>query len=287
MNRKLLGMFMSSFYARLGLALVGVLIVLWLGLGSIAMEKLITRLLMPAGVVWILLGILAIATLRSRHLGRSIMAVSAWLVFTTAGNSHVAGWLAHSREGRYAEIDVMRQGDFDVVIVLGGGASQGGARREQGNAAGDRLILAAQIYHAGLTSELICTGRRIAEMDASGLDPAGRSAAILRGLGVPADAISFAGGRNTSEEMRDLAVKFGGGEKRVGLLTSAWHLSRAERLAKKHGLDLVPLPADFVNGPSGSSRTVAASLKSFVPSADALVVSTKILKEYLADLAGR
>lgn len=276
-----------SVYVRLALGAATVVVVLWVWLGAIALEKLLSALAVPVGLVWIVLSLVLVEALRSRRAGLSLLAAAAWLVYTTAGNVVVAGWLAGSRESRFVEFHPMRQGAFDVVIVLGGGANQGATGRAQGNASGDRLILAAQLFHAGLARKLVCTGRRIAELDTTGLDPAGQSATILRGLGVPEEAIELAGGRNTAEEMADLAGRFAAPGLRVGLLTSAWHLRRAQRLAAKQGLDLVPLPADFITGPPGSSRTLAAAVGALIPNADAFDVSGKIVREYLADLVGR
>lgn len=277
----------KSFYLRAAMLGVVVCCVLWAALGTIAFAKIVSMLLMPVGLVWILLTVLVVEAIRSGRRRLVVIAALAWCAFTLAGNPNVAGWLAHSREDRYAGIDPLKQGVFDVVIVLGGGANLGATGRDQGNASGDRLILAAQMYHQGVATRIVCTGRRIAEMDTTGVDPARRSATVLQGLGVPLEAIAFAGGRNTFEEMRGLAEELGEPGQRVGLLTSAWHLPRAQRLARKHGFDPEPLPADFITGPPGSSRTFAALLRSLVPSADAFSVTGKISREILAGLLGR
>ena len=277
----------SSFYGRVAMFALWAGLAFWAMFGTLATEKVVTNLILPAGLAWIVLTLVLVESVRQG--GRSLigLAAAAWLIYTLAGNPSVAGWLAKSREARYAEAHPMEQGRFDAVIVLGGGARLGATGRVQGNAAGDRLILAAQIYHAGLAEQLICTGRRIEALDSSGLDPAEQSSAILVALGVPERAIELAGGRNTAEEMRELAEKFSGTDQRIGILTSAWHLARAERLAKKRGIDAVPLPSDFITGPPGASRTGAAFFGALVPNADALVVSGRISREYLAGLIGR
>ena len=73
--------------------------------------------------------------------------------------------------------------------------------------------------------------------------------AIFRGRGVSSEVLELAGGCNTHEEMGDLAKRCAPSGQRVGLLTSAWHLPRAQQLVKKNGLDLIPLPSDFVTEP--------------------------------------
>jgi uncharacterized SAM-binding protein YcdF (DUF218 family) len=278
---------LKSFYVRTALALgIGGGLLRW-AFGAIVIEKLAVALLVPAGLVWMCLSVLVVESLRTSRRGISILSVGAWMIYTLACNPMFAGWLAGSREARFAETDPMGQGRFDVVIVLGGGAGLGATGRSQGNAAGDRLILAAQMYHAGLAEQLVCTGRRIAALDSTGLDPAAQSASILIGLGVPEASIELGGGRNTAEEMQGLAQKFAGADQRIGILTSAWHLARAQRLAIHQGIEAVPLPADFITDPPGPSQTLAAFIIALIPNADALGVSGRITREYLADLVGR
>lgn len=277
-----------SLFVRLGLLMVIVSLVLWLTLGTTAMEKIVSVLVMPVGLVWLMLSLLLVQAIRSRERQFIVLSASVWLIYSGAGNRSIANWMAHSREGRYAEIQPLEEGKFDVVILLGGGAKLGASGRNQGNASGDRLILAAQMYHQGSARKIVCTGRRAPELDARAVDPAERSASVLRDLGVPPDVIELAGGRNTSEEMQELAERFSKPGLRVGLLTSAWHLPRAQRLARKHDFDPEPLPADFINRPEDAERaTAAAFLRSFVPSAESFAITAKVTKEYLAALVGR
>jgi uncharacterized SAM-binding protein YcdF (DUF218 family) len=142
-------------------------------------------------------------------------------VYTIAGNGIVASRMAASLEGWYLHVDSFQEDPFDAVIVLGGGATLGANQRSQGNSSGDRLILAVQLYHQGIAPKLICTGRRIEELEKGGPDPAEQSAAILQSLGVAEEAIEQVDGRNTSEEMATLGQRFEGANQRVGLLTSA------------------------------------------------------------------
>ena len=120
----------------------------------------------------------------------------------------------------------------------------GAVKRPQLNQAGDRLLLAAQMYHAGKVRSLICTGQSIRELNPDGVDPAEQSRRIFERLAIPRDAIRLSGGRNTAEEFRRLAEVLPP-DQRVCVLTSAWHMPRALRLAKANGLSPVAAPADF------------------------------------------
>ena len=73
-----------------------------------------------------------------------------------------------------------------------------------------------------------------------------------------------------------------GNEARAGLITSAWHMKRAQRLARLNGLQLEPLPADFHTPP-----VIRPTVKDFVPSSTASDTIRRALKEYMAWLVGR
>ena len=273
---------MKKFYLSLFsvcLVLVGVI---WMIVGRIAIEKIATSLLMPAGVVWLVLSLLFLESIRLKN-RRAIAGTGlVWLIYSLAGNWYLAGYLVDQRESQYADVSPFDQGKFEAVVVLGGGGSEGANGRFQGNGSGDRLILAAQLYHRKQVGKLVCTGKRIESMDSAGVDEAQRALDILTNLGVPREAVEVIGGRNSVEEMEELAKRYGGSGERVGLVTSAWHMPRVERLARSKRFQFTPLPADFVTSPDREPPTFGAIIVSLVPSGDALALSGKMWKETLA-----
>ena len=255
-------------------------------------EKIGTALVMPTGVLWILLLTLTIQLWLPHHqnyTGRPgrMAATLCFLLFTISGNGFVSDRLADALESEYLHIDPMQEAPLDVVIVLGGGGGPGANGRQQGNSSGDRLILAAQLYHQKIAKKFICTGQRIASMNSSGVDPAVASRDILLNLGVPDSAIEMMGGRNTSEEMRELAGRSRDSKARIGLLTSAWHLPRAMRLANRNGLQPIPLPADFRSGPRSNGFTTGQIVESMLPNGSVLGSNWSLAKEFLGMLLGR
>lgn len=267
---------------------IGLLGAIWLGISRTAAEKVVTALVMPCGLLWYGLSLLVILCIQYRQKQLTIVSVLVWLSYFTMGNGFVTSHIVRAIEEPYAKTNPLEQQPFDTVIVLGGGASTGMTERHQGNGSGDRLILAAQLYHAGLTQRLICTGRRITEMTNQDFDPAERSRDVLIRLGVPANAIESFGGRTTSEEMKSLGERFTGRGKRIGLVTSAWHLRRATRLAERNGLQATPLPADFLHPPlTDKPLPLAARIEQMIPKADSLYTNARIAKEYLGALVGR
>lgn len=258
----------------------------WWALGRTVAEKLVTALAMPASLVWLLL---LVAVLAARRAGRRDLVLAAaipWTALTLLGNGMVAGTLASSLEEPFRHIQPLESEPFDKIILLGGGTSVGGNGRIQANTAGDRILLTAQMYHAGLTETIICSGHRIVELNPDGSDPAQQAHEILMSLGVPEEAIQMQEGRNTSEELRQLANAVADSSPRLGLVTSAWHLPRAMRLASRQNLSVEPLPADFITGPP-SHMTTGSIILSCVPQDGALWTNAKVLKEYLGMLVGR
>ena len=142
------------------------------------------------------------------------------------------------------------------------------------------------MFHADIAPRIICTGRRINELSPDRKDPAEESQEILVSLGVPQDRIQLLDGRNTSEEMKVLGEMFGNGEAKVGLVTSAWHLPRALRLANRNGFSPTPLPADFISS-FDDRKTTAKIILDCIPQDGSLWTTSKLLKEHLGMLVGR
>lgn len=255
-----------------------------------AAEKIATALFMPSGILWVFLMALVVQVWPWRRpeyrSSAGYPALFCFLMYTLGGSGYVSEALAVTLEKPYLQINPLEQPPVDLVIVLGGGGSLGANGRLQGNGSGDRMILAAQLYHMHPATKFICTGQRIASMDASGVDPAETTRDILVRLGVPDANIEMLGGQNTSEEMKALGVRFKDGSVRVGLLTSAWHLPRAMRLAERNGLKPIPLPSDFRSSPPESS-TLAKRIECIIPSGGAFAGTWSFTKEYLGILIGR
>ena len=102
---------------------------------------------------------------------------------------------------------------------------------------------------------------------------------VLISLGVPSGAITRLPGRDTAEEMRSLADWFEKQPSRpvVGLITSAFHIRRAMRLAGVNELNFVPLPCAY-RRQQERPPMVASEL---IPTADALGTLDRWIREQL------
>ncbi|MFN9720214.1 MAG: YdcF family protein [Planctomycetota bacterium] len=276
--------------AVLTLVWIGLIVVIRIAIDRDAAEKIATALFMPSGILWLFMMALLVQVWPWRRPEYQSSAgypvLLCFLTYTLGGSGYVSEALAHALERPYLRTNPLEEPPVDLVIVLGGGGGPGANGRLQGNTSGDRLILAAQLYHRHPATKFVCTGQRIASMDASGFDPAEVSRDILIRLGVPESSVETLGGRNTSEEMKALGERFRDGKIRVGLLTSAWHLPRAMRLAERNGLYPIPLPADFRSS-LAESPTVAKRIECCIPNGGAFSGTWSFAKEYLGMLIGR
>lgn len=221
-----------------------------------ALEKVLGRLAMPAGILFVAAWLATLRSLR-RAPRRGALMLVAFLLYSAAGNHYIGSALLTRLEAPFRNVLPLAEPPFDAVFVLGGGVAPtpdlelpagivvtDEMKGELGGS-GDRVALAARLYHAGLAPLLVASGRSV-----PGVGPRWESgpttAAIWRSLGVPARAIVvLEGDYDTAMEIRSYAeLARERGFERVGLVSSAWHLRRAMALAGREGFDPVPLPAD-------------------------------------------
>ena len=257
--------------------------------GTFYVEKALTRLAMPTGLVWLaLLGLCGWLAYCRRWVGFGIAAAVA-VAFTAAANPVVASLAARSLERQY-DRDPFRAGEFDAVCVLGGGVSLDRFDAPAVNASGQRAILAARLFHAGRTPLLVAAGTAPPGSACPGPGEVTRD--LWTGLAIPANSVRLIEGTTTSEELASLAATAAGAEAagrpwgRIGLVSSAWHLPRAMRLAgaagllDKPGCEIVPLPADHLG-------RLSTTTPHWLPESEALAATDRCLREWLAGWASR
>jgi uncharacterized SAM-binding protein YcdF (DUF218 family) len=255
----------------------------WVASGKTAAEKVITALVLPTGLLWLVLLGTVLFCFFAKSFRLAIVASLLWLFFTVCSSPLLPGYLVRSLQSDVIEVDPNQVEPFDALVVLGGGTSQTPGGRSMVSSAGERVILAAKMYHRGKSPKLITTGESIAAISSTSKNGAQQTTEIWTELQVPDAAIVRLGGRTTSEEMmavRKWMIEHPG-VKRVGLITSAWHMPRAMRLATRQGLDLVPVPADFRSG------EFPDHLVELLPNGGSLGEMDLVIKEYLARLVGR
>lgn len=173
----------------------------------------------------------------------------------------------------------------DAIIVLGGGVrpvSDVLVYPNLGEGA-DRVWHAARLYHVGKAPLIIASGGKVWSSRQQQQSEADAMRVVLNAFGVPDNAIvTESRSRNTRQNAMftaDLAASRG--IRRVLLVTSALHMSRAEAAFKQVGFDVVPAAVDF---PVPSQ---APWIFRILPSTLALSRNTNLLKRHLGILAYR
>lgn len=252
--------------------------------GQTMFEKTATSLASPTGLVWLLLLITVYFGFLFRQTTAAVLALLAWLVLTVFGSRLVSEQLIYSLEKDLLAIETESIEPLDALFVLGGGTKTNLHPRPQVASSGSRIVTAARLYHAGQAKLLICSGKQWNRTSPADLHPREEAKQLLEELNVPADRIVMIEGNNTFEEMQLIATFVQQHEltgKRIGILTSAYHIPRARRLAETNGLDPIVVPCDF------RSEYYSPGPDLLIPSDRSLENSRIWIKERIARILGR
>jgi uncharacterized SAM-binding protein YcdF (DUF218 family) len=211
------------------------------------LRKLVGVCLMPAGLVW--MGLLA-ATVTAFRKGIGRRWVGAllllWVGYSLAGNTRVGGAMMGWLESDYLAADLFTVDGLDAVLVLGGGVHQDVSGRVTLGCSGDRAVLAARLYLAGVAEVLVTSGPPFPPGRPTTTTPR-LTASLWRELGVPEEAIELLEGPDTTSAEVDAFSRLLEQRqwRRIGVLTSGYHMRRALRLLERAGIDAVPLAANL------------------------------------------
>lgn len=254
------------------------------GFGTEQLEKWLTANLLPVGLLWNAFLLSAIFQywrgFKNRSIPLFIHAALIWIV----GNPVLGYYLMLHQESQFATVGPLEVLDrFDAIVMLGGCTGRLPGGRAEVTSEGQRLVSSVEFFHADKASWIITTGRRNDD------DPGDESlvaANIMIGLGVPIERILRLPASNTYEEivsvkqlLNEHPEKFP--SQRIGIVTSAFHMPRAMRLAKHAELTLIPLPS----GHRAISRVWKPT--DLVPNAETVSNNSYLFKEFLAGLVGR
>jgi uncharacterized SAM-binding protein YcdF (DUF218 family) len=174
---------------------------------------------------------------------------------------------------------------YDAIVVLGGGMTPAAPpflMEPDLSDGADRIWYAAQLYHRGVARRIIVSGGSFVEQRGG---PATSEAEAMRrfliDLGVPSEAIASEGkSLNTLENIRNVRQMVG--EARVALVTSAYHMPRALKIARQGNLNVGAFPTDWRLPPEARP-----SWENWVPSIAAMAWSGISLREHVALLLDR
>ena len=234
------------------------------------LREIVPLFLMPVFVVLVLL-VVALGTRRRWPV------VVALFLLLAASTPVVSNVLMRAVEGWRVRQVTSEAPNADAIVVL-----SFGIRDVPGNATSfefddfDRFLGGFELYKANKAPRLIFTGGWSAwkpDMPFIGDVLIARA----RDFGVPASALSTTSkASNTEQEAAGVAELLGVGKSpaapRILLVTSAYHMSRAEMLFLRAGLEVIPFPVDF-------QTKLGITPRSFIPSGDTLKQTDAALHE--------
>mgnify|MGYP003667322438 CR=1 FL=1 len=246
-------------------------------------DRCATALVMPLGILWTFTLVASLLCFRRGAPRFGIVFAILFALISITGNGDVADASMNGLEPPRTQLDTLSE-PLRCVVVLGGGITIAYDEVPELGIAGQRIMYTAQLWHAGHTQSVICTGGS----SLGRIQPAEAGRMMLESIGVPSDKIYESPGDNTSQEMKNLEAFFASPpagfprDGKVGLVTSASHMKRAMRLAAERDLKFVPLPCGYETG-----ADYEFSPKELIPSPGAMDSFGRALKERLARLVNR
>jgi uncharacterized SAM-binding protein YcdF (DUF218 family) len=213
-----------------------------------ALLRQVLLLIQPIGFTWLVLLILAVVLWRSRQRGCAMIAAVLAAVLTVIGSTDVPGWMLRRLEKPWVGFAPAEMPATDAVVVLGGGVEP--SIYEVGqlhlSRAGDRFVMGMELLRLGKAKVLVLGGGS-AQFGAETKIEADLSRAALLQWKPGAEIVSL----GTCDHTRDEALKVAAlaqqrGWKRVALVTSANHMTRALAVFRRAGVDAVAAPCNFL-----------------------------------------
>ncbi len=246
-------------------------------------SAILTALISPLGSGW-LLGVMAVIAGLTRYRWVALLLGLTAIVWLTVWSLPVtANWIqAHVSRHHppvVTDAQIAAIPTAGAIVVLGGGVSPPTPERpwpDLGEAA-DRVWQAARLWHAGRAPIILASGGHDARSHTQSEAEAMRT--LLKAFGVPDAAIVLeARSLNTRQNAADSAAILAERNiRRIVLVTSASHMARSVSHFRAKGLEVVPVPADH-------ERIDYAGPRQFIPTAAALELSARALKEWVGQI---
>lgn len=170
----------------------------------------------------------------------------------------------------------------DVICILGGGmgANTNNCIYADMSSGADRVWHGARLYKAGKAPVITLSGGGVRET----------TAPLLKDFGVPESALVFLDSAKNTEDEAALIVQAikamkirGEGDQampKVLLVTSAWHMRRAEMLFRRAGLDVIPAATD--HEVTLYYKDVGFEFSQLIPDVGRLFQNSYLFKEHFA-----
>ena len=244
------------------------------------LSKVLPLLVLPLGAA---LGLLALAVLQRRHWPVFAAMSLLWIFSTGVVSQLLWRWV----ERPWQRSSVERAPLADAIVVLSGGRhpAPGPAQISEWHDP-DRFLAGVALFQSGRASRLLFT--RGQNPLHPGLPPEGelyRAEALE--LGVPATSIGLTDRvTNTAQEAKAIRRLLPQDQPRVLLVTSAFHMRRAQVLFERQGLTVLPYPVDFQVRAAWAGSIWRDPLQ-WLPNSGSLDGSSRALRELMGRLVYR
>lgn len=255
----------------------------------------------PIGLLMLVLGLASALWKRDGRIRKTAWGLVAfacvWMWFCSTGLAVMM--LGRPLENLYPPCADATLAQGDAIVLLGGGMgwneNLGASGHSEMWGSADRVWRAAQLWKAGKASVIYASGGAV-------FNSVGE---LLLDFGVPTNAVVFVDEpRNTEEEAKFVSERIasvrsrdassaaaahrcgGGGADtpRIVLVTSAWHMRRAELMFRKEmgdAVDIIPVGCDYETLTRFDSSGWP-HLADLWPTADNLAICSFLVKEHYA-----
>ncbi|PKN70904.1 MAG: hypothetical protein CVU54_02675 [Deltaproteobacteria bacterium HGW-Deltaproteobacteria-12] len=232
----------------------------------------------PVFIIFILLLIsLVLCFIGTKKKNGILILVLAIILLYGGSIAPVANYLAYSLEKDYLRAPSPAENKLEVIIVLGGGVidinTLNSTFPSESSAA--RLLHGVSILNKYGAKYFICAGK-----GAGGISEGEVMARMALELGVPKEKIRIdAKSNNTWEHAVELNKMFVNKNTYVGIVTSGYHMKRAEKEFKKYFRNVVPLPASH-----SYATPVGRNPVQYIPQTAALSATANMLRELIGSI---
>ena len=236
------------------------------------LHKILPLFMLPLGLA---LGLVALGLLLRRRLPVALGFALLWVFSLPITGDALTRWI----ERDAVRLPLQSMPNADAIVVLSGIVrtvnAAPGAQRNEWTDGIDRIEAGVALWQAGKAPVLVLTGGQV-----PWLPEAPPESQILsqwaQTQGIPSTAILHTPPvANTEQEAAAIAAMLPN-RAQVLLVTSAFHMPRAEQLFKREGFEVIAFPVDL-----RSSAGKTPSVLDWLPSADALGDSSRALREWI------
>lgn len=220
------------------------------------------------------------------------MILAALLVLILSSMPVVAYWFAEQAERDAAARTVCCDETAAAIVLLGKGTTQPHIPNRVGiqlTDTGNRLPYAAVLYSKKVAPMVIVTAGPRRELEGYVGEAKDIETLLANNMGVPRSSIVLDNNgsniRTSAQEVRKILDSRGAGRK-VILVTSAMQMRRASLTFAHMGMQVIPRATDFYTfqPTAGGTSRLRLDAGDFLPSAEALVTTTRVFDEYFGSV---